>query len=112
MIDKSLFHDFFWKLLYALPILAYLALCLSHTSTVVPFAEYISAWVPDFMMDAFSSVFDSLFSSDGLVPLSAYKIAVPFSAYYFSCFCVHLLTDVIMFIPKLSMKILDRSCKL
>lgn len=113
MKKNSLFDDIFWKILYCLPLFAYLCLLLSrHGSTVESFADYIATWSPDFMLDVFTQMFENLFSPTGLLPLGAYKIAVPFASYYFTCFTVHLITDVVMFLPKIAMKLLDKSCKL
>lgn len=102
----------FWYLLYLFPVLAYLVYYTADGYTAATFATFMSNNL-GFVFDSSNVVFNTiqdLFSSSGVLPLwSAESTGITLIVTWFvTVFVVHLVVDVILFIPRLCHKYMGK----
>lgn len=108
--------NFFWFILYLLPVICYFALVLSnnYNSALPSFVEYL---LDNFMSVNVSNVFISsisgIFGTGGVLPLfntssaSAMPVLV-YLSYFVTVYFIHFCVDVLMLLPRMLMHLMDK----
>lgn len=100
----------FWALVLMMPVLAYLILCLHNTTDFVTVLSQFN--VTDTNVIYTSLV--SLFGSNGYLPFldtTNDNVLLLYMAYFFCIELIHIIVDVLLFIPRICVGILDKSSK-
>lgn len=88
-----------WALLALMPVFAYFV-TFFHNASTVPFLDYIQGWSFPFVEAVMVDVLDAVgFNSIPIVPLLSYMVGVEI---------VHLFYDFLVFIPRLTHKLMER----
>lgn len=96
---KCFFDEFFWALVYMLPIFAML-FAIARTGQLVGLQQSMTAIGCDIVSN--NVVFDTLtqiFGSNGVMPLLSSDI-LAFLSYFACAYLIHLAIDVLLFIPR------------
>ena len=93
----------FWFVMMCLPIIAYFFTYFQNPHSSGDFLTYVEAWRFPFIADIFESVFStSGFGTFAIVDLISYVVGVEI---------IHVLFDVIVFIPRLCHKFINFACQ-
>lgn len=102
-----LFDTIFWYILYAFPFLSYFFM-LWGGGVNSPMS--FPAWLDDLDLSYSSFIFTNLkavFGTGGVLPLFYESILFCFS-WFISCVIIHIMVDVLLFIPRLSHNWLEK----
>lgn len=106
---KSLFDKIMWYGVYLFPLIAYVALLFSFqyngTGSYIPFEEFMLDL--GFGYGAIYDVFVSLFSDGGIFPMMEFGGMLAYANYLVFVTILHVIFDVIVFIPRLFHNFLD-----
>lgn len=102
-----LFDTIFWYIIYALPFLSWLLMLWGGGVNAPP---AFSSWIDDMDVTFSSFIFinlKSVFGSSGILPLFDDSILYCFN-WFISCVIIHIMVDVLLFIPRLSHNWLEK----
>ena len=105
--DKSIkytFDNLFWYLLYLLPVICFMIR--GGESTFLSFLEDIGFSLTNSNI-VFSTMSD-IFGANGIIPFFESSSIIAIVSYFVCVFIVHILVDVLLFIPRWSHKFLGK----
>lgn len=115
---KYLADTIFWYLIYFLPVILYGVYLLhgSESGTILSFNQFITT--NEFGLSSTNIVLttiNSLFGASGILPLfssaSGFYAPVFIGTWFVNTYLLHLVIDVILFIPRWGHRMMDKFCK-
>lgn len=98
----------FWALLLILPMLAYLVMNNHNTATFISVMQQF----PMLTNNLIYSTLVDIFGSNGIIPFvdsSSTNVILLYLSYFVSIELIHIIVDVLLFIPKCCVALLDKA---
>ena len=104
---SSFFDILFWFLVYSLPVIAIL-LCV-YNGSVISMSSLLSSLGIDCTSNIIYTTLVDLFGVDGVFPMFANNSIFEFASYFVLVNILHLIVDVLLFIPRICHDFMNKS---
>ena len=112
---KTMADTIFWYLLYFLPVIGYLIFLIAEPSSGVTVSLTFSGFMDSIGFGVLTdniifSVLSDIFGVNGLLPIFVNDSLIAYFTYFIGVFVIHVLVDVVLFIPRLAHKWMNAMC--